>query len=172
MDKRHVPVSPPGGLSWILLLLLMILTGGSLFVAAGLPSHPPQTPSTPLLGYLCDRIDCGFSSAGSSTLLRDIRLSGLVMRPGNQQDTLVFSAVIVNTASRPQSWPMLTFELFDASGKFLQVRRLEARDYAPRGTIPVNTPLTLQIKLVEVPAGTSLYSVIPALSSMGEAAAQ
>ncbi len=159
--SRRALVRRPGFVSWLLLIVFAALAAGSLFVAVELPSQIPQQPSTPLLRQLCGRIDCGFPTDSPAIVLRDMRLSDVVMRAAEAPGTLVFGATLINTAGREQPWPALVFELFDGSGRFLEKRRFEGRDYATRDILPTNAPLAVEIMLERAPADIAQYSVTP-----------
>lgn len=159
--SRRALVRRPGFVSWLALVVFAVLAAGSAFVALELPVQIPDSPSTPLLRQVCERVDCGFPSESPAVVLEDMRLSEVVMRAAPRPGALVFNAVIVNTAGRAQPWPALVFQLFDGGGRFLEKRRFEGGDYAPRNTLPANAPLAVEITLEKAPPETVQYSVTP-----------
>ncbi len=159
--NRRALVRRPGFVSWLALVVFALLAAASAFVALELPVQIPDSPSTPLLRQVCARVDCGFPSQSPAIVLEDMRLSDVVMRAAERPGALVFHAVIVNTAGRAQAWPALEFQLFDGGGRFLEKRRVEAGDYAPRDTLPANAPLAVKVTLDKAPPQTVQYSVAP-----------
>lgn len=150
----------PGLISWLALLVLAALVAGSLFVAAGLPTQPPRTPTTPLLRQFCAHVDCAFLS--TDAVMRDVRLAAPVMRAGAAPGSMVFGAEATAGAHTERRWPTLVFEFFDAERRSLEVRRIAGDEYAPSAGAPSDTPFAVTITFAGAPRASAYYSITQA----------
>lgn len=165
LEVEAAPAPPPrrGRRVALWLLLVLLLAAG----AAGTAAWPErerllQDPRwRPWLAEACAVAGCELPLLRRPQAVRVIERE-LAAVPG-REDTLRFTATVVNRAGEPLAWPELRLQLLDAAGRAVATHRLPAARYlaepVPGRGMPAGERVRLALEIPDPGPGAASFEI-------------